>query len=264
MTATLSQITIYPIKSLPGVNLRECRVLPSGALEWDRRFALVDARGEVVSAKRSTAAYGIRLRYDLSVPEVLVESGDSPGQRFHLYAQVDELAAELSRQIGEPVTLAENGERGFPDDTESLGPTIVSSATLHRVAQQFEGISFDEAHRRFRANLIVDGVPAFWEDRLFGAAGETVAFDIGSVTFGGTNPCQRCVVPARSSTTAGETSAFQKRLAQMRKAELPPWADASRFDHYYRLATNTVLLVPSTGDVIRVGDSIHQDSRSDS
>ncbi|MFM7034641.1 MAG: MOSC N-terminal beta barrel domain-containing protein [Planctomycetia bacterium] len=39
---TLDRITIYPVKSLDGVDVEECRVLPSGALENDRRWRLVD------------------------------------------------------------------------------------------------------------------------------------------------------------------------------------------------------------------------------
>ena len=42
---TLERITVYPIKSLDGVVLESCRVLAGGALEHDRRYALVDAEG---------------------------------------------------------------------------------------------------------------------------------------------------------------------------------------------------------------------------
>jgi hypothetical protein len=36
----------------------------------------------------------------------------------------------------------------------------------------------------------------------------------------------------------------------------PEWTNLRRFDHYYRLATNTVLLDPGDEGVIRTGDSI--------
>ncbi len=32
--------------------------------------------------------------------------------------------------------------------------------------------------RRMRANIEIDGVPGFWEDGLFAASGETVAFQL--------------------------------------------------------------------------------------
>ena len=44
---TLDRITIYPVKSLAGVDLAECGVLENGALENDRRWRLVDLDGRV-------------------------------------------------------------------------------------------------------------------------------------------------------------------------------------------------------------------------
>jgi hypothetical protein len=44
---TLDRITIYPVKSLDGIDLVECGVLACGALENDRRWRLVDLDGRV-------------------------------------------------------------------------------------------------------------------------------------------------------------------------------------------------------------------------
>ena len=66
MTATLGRITIYPIKSLDGVDVESVAVLPNGALENDRRFALVDADGHYVNGKRTAAVHRIRAAYDLT------------------------------------------------------------------------------------------------------------------------------------------------------------------------------------------------------
>jgi uncharacterized protein YcbX len=37
---TLDRITLYPVKSLDGVDVEEACVLPSGGLEFDRRWRL--------------------------------------------------------------------------------------------------------------------------------------------------------------------------------------------------------------------------------
>ena len=42
---TLDRITIYPVKSLDGIDLEEAVLLPSGGLEHDRRWQLVDTNG---------------------------------------------------------------------------------------------------------------------------------------------------------------------------------------------------------------------------
>ena len=48
---------------------------------------------------------------------------------------------------------------------------------------------------------------------------------------------------------------FQKTFAENRREGLPPWAAASRFDHFYRLAVNTRPSDSGTG-TIRAGDPV--------
>ena len=57
---------------------------------------------------------------------------------------------------------------GFPDDNIANGPTIISTATLQAVCELFPGMTLDQARLRFRTTLEIDGVPALWEDHLFG------------------------------------------------------------------------------------------------
>src|SRR5208282_2593793 len=73
----------------------------------------------------------------------------------------------FSNYFEQPVTVRHSPE-GFPDDTIANGPTIISTASLQSVCDLFPGIDLDGARQRFRATLEVDGVPAFWEDQLFG------------------------------------------------------------------------------------------------
>jgi uncharacterized protein YcbX len=164
---------------------------------------------------------------------------------------------------------------GFPDDGLAAGPTIVSTASLSAVCEWFPGMALDEARRRFRTTLEIDTasdpqarqtkgpartsemLPAFWEDQLFaGSESSVVRFKIGDVAFEGSNPCARCPVPARDSQTGVTNDGFQKRFTDLRRAQLPPWAPEERFDHFYRLATNT--RVPSTecSKLLRVGDPL--------
>jgi uncharacterized protein YcbX len=166
-----------------------------------------------------------------------------------------ELAAWLGRIVGRPVAVRRDDAGGFPDDERAPGPTIVSTATLAAVAAWFPGLDVESVRRRLRANIEVDGVPAFWEDRLYGLAGETVPFRVGDVTLEGTNPCQRCVVPSRDPVTGAVIPAFSKHVAERRAATLPAWAERSRFDHFYRLAVNTRAR-RQAGRTIRTGDPV--------
>jgi uncharacterized protein YcbX len=98
-------------------------------------------------------------------------------------------------------------------------------------------------------------VPPFWEDQLYGLAGTTRPFGIGAAVLAGTNPCARCPVPPRDPDTGEITTGFQKRFSDRRRETLPPWAEASRFDHFYRFTVNTV--APGQGGKsLSVGDPV--------
>ena len=195
---TLDRITIYPVKSLDGVDVAEARVLPSGALEHDRRWQLTDMEGRVLNAKRSPLFHAIRAEFDLAD---VAESGDAgvggvprlganvitlaidpaaiaargiPGverlaglaaDTFPLVPGPDGPCAWLAEAFGQPVLLVERVDGGFPDDREAAGPTVISKATLVEVARWFR-LDVDECRRRFRANLELGGCDAFWEDSL--------------------------------------------------------------------------------------------------
>ena len=145
---------------------------------------------------------------------------------------------------------------GFPDDRAAFGPTIASEASLRTVQSWFPEITRDSARRRFRANLeLSDGEP-FCEDRLFGAPDELKPFQIGAVKFLGHNPCQRCVVPTRDPDTAQTIADFQKRFMQLRREQLPAWANPQRFNHFYRFAVNTSIPPTEAGKSLRLGDAL--------
>jgi hypothetical protein len=123
-------------------------------------------------------------------------------------------------------------------------------------------LSLDEVRRRFRTTLEIDAdghgkLPAFWEDQLLGAdENYAVRFRIGEVNFEGSNPCARCAVPPRHTQTGADLVGFQKRFSELRREHLPPWAPWERFDHFYRLATNTRVASYESGRMLRVGEPV--------
>ncbi len=252
LVGRLARIALFPVKSLDPLLVAEARLLPAGALEHDRRFAVFDMHGQVVNAKRTERIQLIRSRFEPARGSLSLQAPAMPAQTFLLPAERPAAEAWLSRYFGFQVRLAEDAERGFPDDTASPGPTVACRATLEEVARWFE-LDLDEVRLRFRVNLEVEGVPPFWEDCLYGPAGGSVRFWVGKVPLEGTNPCQRCVVPSRSALDARVMPGFARRFAELRARALPPWAARDRFDHYYRLAINT-RPVSAAGGTLRVGD----------
>ena len=150
--------------------------------------------------------------------------------------------------------IKQNLTQGFPDDTGSPGPTIISNATLEAIASWYPGLDVEEVRLRFRANIEIDGVPAFWEDRLFAEADTTVDFQIGDVQFMGVNPCSRCVVVTRNPKTGEAYPNFPKTFIAKRQETLPTWAEKTRFNHFYRLAINTRLPATEAGKKINLED----------
>lgn len=253
----LNQILIFPIKSLDGVAVQQATVLPSGSLMGDRAFAIVDQQGTVVNGKRTAAIHKLRSRFDLAAQTVCLQVEGNPEQAcFELTGDRTALANWLSDYFGFPVQVIHNPDGGFPDDTVSPGPTVISTATLQAVADWFAGLSVEETRLRFRTNLELEDVEPFWEDRLFGEADSLVPFQIGAVQMAGVNPCQRCIVPVRDSLTGEAYPDFQKVFVTQRKATLPDGVARSRFNHFYRLAVNTRLSPSQAGKVLHIGDPV--------
>jgi hypothetical protein len=256
---SLSRIDIFPIKSLDGVSVNECAITAGGILENDRVYAIVDSEGRYVNGKRTDRIHRLRTSYDSNFERVgLWESGDASAEWFRLGEP--SIDGWLSAFFGFPVTLRHEPLQGFPDDPEAFGPTIVTEASLGAVGGWFRDLSFGNVRRRFRTNLELTGGDPFWEDRLFGAPAELLPFRIGSVRFFGHNPCQRCVVPTRDPDRGEALRGFQKSFAALREEHLPEWANAQRFNHFYRFAVNTSIPPSEAGKRLRVGDVVRIDA----
>ena len=168
-----------------------------------------------------------------------------------------ELAAAWFSEYFEQTVIVRHVPEGVPDDGLATGPTIVSTASLQSVCDLFPGLELNETRERFRTTLEIDGVPTFWEDQLFGEKENyPIRFKIGDVAFEGSNPCARCPVPPRDPRTGVIIPGFQKIFSDYRRSHVPAWCPESRFDHYYRLATNTRVASTEAGKTLRIGDSV--------
>jgi uncharacterized protein YcbX len=56
----ITQLNIYPVKSLGGISLDEAELTPAG-LSWDRRWMVVDDIGRFVTQRQLPAMAGIRV-----------------------------------------------------------------------------------------------------------------------------------------------------------------------------------------------------------
>lgn len=236
--------------------VKQTQVTSGGILLNDRIYAIFDKDGKVVNGKRTTRVHELRCAFDEEIKEIhLWHHGESSPEQFQLDAP-EKIEKWLGEFFGFAVTLRREPQNGFPDDRTAFGPTVTSEASLREIQTWFSGLTLDSLRRRFRTNLeLVDGEP-FCEDRLFGAPDELKPFQIGAVKFFGHNPCQRCVVPTRDPDTGWPVADFQKKFMEMRNKFLPEWANAQRFNHFYRFAINTSIPPSEAGKSLAVGDTV--------
>ena len=262
-SASVERLFMYPIKSLDSRPVDRVEIVTNGGLAGDREYALFDSDGDYVNGKHDRRVHPIRATYDGETPRTAAVTLSTPEQaqrRFELGA-IDSndstaLADWLREWFGYPVTLDRNREGGFPDDTTASGPTIISEATIETVAGWFDGVDPTGMRHRLRPNIVLGGVPAFWEDHLFADRDSRVRFRIGDADFLGVNPCQRCVVPSRDPDTGDAIEDFNETFIAQRRATMPDWSGGDWFDHDFRLMVNTAVPEASWGETIAVGDEL--------
>jgi uncharacterized protein YcbX len=249
----VARLDVHPVKALDPHPVESVRVRESGALDWDRRYAIVDADGDPVNGKADAAVHRFGADFDLAAGTVAVGPRDGARESFHLETDRDALADWLSEYFGYPVDVVRE-DAGLPDDTDAHGPTVVASGTLDAVADWFD-LTREDVRRRFRPNVVVDA-PAFWDDDQVPPAGEDTVLAVGDAAFAVDGPCTRCVVPTRDPDTGEAVPPdFRERFVRRRQETLPPTVARDRFDHGYVLCLNT-RLVEGAGGSVAVGDVV--------
>ena len=178
---------------------------PSGA-EGNRRFYLIDKRGQMVNGKRVGALQSVvadlrdqhlALTFaDGRVVEGRVSIG-SPVQTQFFSLQRELPLVEgpwseaLSELAGQQLRLVDAGDAGAVDRGPDAGVTLISRGSLERLSNE-GGVSSVDV-RRFRMLIEVDGIAPHEEDEWIG---REVRIGDALVAFGGN--VGRCMVTTRN------------------------------------------------------------------
>lgn len=220
MTIRLSQLYIYPVKSMAGIPLATSEVDAMG-LQHDRRWMLVDRDGQFMTQR--THPHMVLIRPAIRDGRLVLtnskgESHEVPGighaeGRLRVQVWKDQVNAHrlssatdawLSREIGEPCQLvyiandeirqcdpayAKEGDRtGFSDGFPLL---LISEASLEQLNSR---LARPVSMIRFRPNLVVSGCDPHAEDKW-------QKIRIGGISFRVVKPCSRCPIPTVNPQT---------------------------------------------------------------
>jgi len=261
--AVLSEIHLYPVKSLGGIALDRWRLDDFG-LHLDRRWMVVDPAGRFLTQRQHPQMARIRPRLidggsglALFHPELgtfRVPPADPRGPRWRVQVWSDTVPAVpvgaaadrwLSEAVGVPCRLV-----WFPDDVKRQVDTrygrtgertafsdgfpllLITQASLDDLNRRLpEPVPM----RRFRPNLVVSGTEPYAEDGWR-------RIRIGEVTMRVVKPCSRCPITTVDPETGRRTG----------KEPLATLATYRRRGNKVYFGQN---LIHETHGELRVGDS---------
>ena len=211
----MSAVTVRTLSTTPvkGTRLRtvEHVVLDADGALGDRRFYMIDGRDRMVNAKHLgeltelIAEYSedqARLRItfpDARLVEGEVRLGEIVETRFYSQKAVAQLvegpwSGALSAYAGQPLRLVLSADGGAVDRGAYGGVTLISAASLQRLAEVAERDFIDA--RRFRMLIEIAGVEAHAEDHWVGRSAR-----IGEATVRFHGHVGRCLITSRDPET---------------------------------------------------------------
>lgn len=234
----LSEIWIYPVKSLGGIRQSQAMVEEKG-LQYDRRWMIVDENGKFLT-QRINANMAL-LDVAILADGLLISHRFQPDSKILVPFKVvsnqtiqvkvwedlvlartvcDQADAWLTNQLGKNVRIVEM----YAQSQRNMDPVYSGKETLVSFADDFPYLLISEGSlqdlnsklekpvtmKRFRPNFVISGTEPFAEDFWKNIR-------IGSVEFIIAKPCERCVLVSIDPVTGQKGSEPLKTLASYRK-----------------------------------------------
>jgi uncharacterized protein YcbX len=260
---TLSEIFIYPIKSLGEISV-DSAIAEERGLKYDRRYLLVDENDmfmtqrdfpQLAFLKLSFGEHGFKVLNTQNNSHILIpfESDSKENISVTIWDDVCK-AVKLSNDLDDWFSDAINKKCSLvymPDDEKRIvEKKYINNEHLVSFADAYPYLiigqsSLDDLNarlenpipiNRFRTNFVFSGGKPFEEDNW-------KDFRIGDVNFKAVKPCARCVITTTNQDTAERSSEPLKTLSSYRK-----------FDNKVMFGMNVVCF--NNGHV-SVGDKIY-------
>lgn len=240
----LSEIWIYPVKSLGGIRLKSSRVQDKG-LEYDRRWMLIDDAGRFMTQRQLNSmaliklgfigegnmnSAGFRISYedrsiDLLFSDAVIDA-PIPSKIWNDDVITYEVSKKhshwFSEQLGMSCRLVSFKEESprpvdvrykIHDEHVSLADgyplLVIGQASLDDLNARLDS---PVPMNRFRPNLVFTGGEPFEEDGW-------KEFSVGTGKFAGVKPCARCPIPTINQDTAEKGIEPLLTLSRYRKRD---------------------------------------------
>lgn len=233
----ISEIYIYPVKSLGGISLSQAQVQSTG-LQYDRQWMLVNGQGVFLSQR--TLAQMALLQVGLFNDALLVSHKKLSIQPLHIPFALNaqnkvavsvwddvctaiEVSADANRWFSEvlgitarlvcmPATESRFVDKNYATENEIVGFAdafpflMIGQSSLNDLNNRLlTPVSAD----RFRPNFVFTGGAPFCEDSFD-------TFRVGDITFKAVKPCARCAVTTVNQEDASKGQEPLKTLATYR------------------------------------------------
>ena len=226
------------------------------SLAGDRQFAMADENGRFVNGKRTGEVYMLQTTYDPELTSVTFASEDQ-SETFDLRQGNPQLDDFISDFFGLKLRLIENKEGQLQDDPVISSISVIGQSSLQTIMDDLQLPSLEDTRLRFRSNIELSGVEAFWEDQLYDQRDVGVRFRIGDVELVGVSPRARCSVPPKDPTSGQLDKTFMKAMMESRAKHLPENSTLDQFGgNLYYLAVDSYLSPAEIGKTIRLQDEV--------
>ncbi|MFC3334372.1 MOSC domain-containing protein [Flavobacterium palustre] len=215
----LSEIWIYPVKSLGGIALKEAKVTVRG-LENDRRWLLVDENGLFVTQREHPELALFQPEMDSEFLKITHKGKQSEALKVSVATDYPKLKSKIKVQIWEDEVeayeVSDNANAWFSERLGFVAKLVYMPEENHRKVDPDYAVSADNETAfsdgfpflligqsslddlnsrlaipvpilRFRPNIVFTGGEAYEEETW-------KEFTIGSLVFYGVKPCGRCVM----------------------------------------------------------------------
>ncbi|MFA0963090.1 MOSC domain-containing protein [Roseivirga sp. BDSF3-8] len=241
-TPFITDLYIYPVKSLGGIRLKKSEVTPRG-LAYDRRWMLVDRSGLFMSQRKTPRMALIKLRQTEEGFEAYLDSGELAPFKIPYLPETNELVPVKVQVWDDEVQARRVGKEADEWFTQVLGlrcslvymPDSSNRLVETAYAKSGEQVSFADGYPyliigqaslddlnsrmeealpmdRFRPNIVFGGTEPFAEDRW-------KHFKINGILFHAAKPCARCVLTTVNQKTAEKGPEPLTTLATYRRKD---------------------------------------------